>query len=495
MNKHDLFPLRMLGFGFYWAWLFLVCVSPSLLLEQETVMGLSFESTELFFRLVFIAVILLGAKRMTNGFIRKTLFTMSLACGLLSSALAISGIPGLSLVTAALLGATDACMFILWMCFFGNNRIGEVALYVASSYAFGAAVSIFVSALARPLALGCALVLPVFSCATFYLSYKHYRVDTSSNIFEYVSKDPFPFRLFPYIGRISVALCLYALVFGMLTSTIVSNGIESYLLGPFVEAPCCLVVGVILAIAFVRLKDIQSVYQLYRLVPSAMSIGFAALLFGNASSTTFACFMVISAYLVFEILALNDLCNKVKLQGLSVVSVLGVARAAITLGMLCGWLLGLFTHLMSPVVDPLLFDVAISVPLIVVASTLVFTEKEVFAARSATDERKSIEEVQAGDRPSSVNVLEEASAIKSEMIEAFGGEWGLSNREMEVLPLLLSGKTASYISEKLYVAPGTVKTHIYNIYRKMGIHSKMEMFDLFELYREQRLADLRDETQ
>ena len=145
--------------------------------------------------------------------------------------------------------------------------------------------------------------------------------------------------------------------------------------------------------------------------------------------------------------------------------------------------------------DPLLFDVAISVPLIVVASTLVFTEKEVFAARSATDERKSIEEVQAGDRPSSVNVLEEASAIKSEMIEAFGGEWGLSNREMEVLPLLLSGKTASYISEKLYIAPGTVKTHIYNIYRKMGIHSKMEMFDLFELYREQRLADLRDETQ
>ena len=103
--------------------------------------------------------------------------------------------------------------------------------------------------------------------------------------------------------------------------------------------------------------------------------------------------------------------------------------------------------------------------------------------------------MQAGDRPSSVNVLEEASAIKSEMIEAFGGEWGLSNREMEVLPLLLSGKTASYISEKLYVAPGTVKTHIYNIYRKMGIHSKMEMFDLFELYREQRLADLRDETQ
>lgn len=494
MNEHDLFPLRMLGFGFYWAWLFLVCVSPSLLLEQETVMGLSLEFTELFFRLIFIAIILFVAKRLSNDIIRRTLFIASLACGLMSSALAISGLSGLSIVTAVLLGAADACMFILWMCFFGNNRIGEVALYVALSYAFGAIVSIFVSALVSPLAFGCVLVLPVLSCGAFYLSYKHYRVDTSSEIFEYVSKDPFPFRLFPYVGRISVALCLYALVFGMLTSTIVSNSIDSYLLGPFIEAPCCLGVGAMLAIAFVRLKDIQSVYRLYRLVPFAMSVGLVALLLNNAYSTTFACFVVMSAYLVFEILALNDLCNKVKLQGLSAVSVLGVARAAITFGMLCGWALGLLSYFISSVVYPFVFEVAISVPLIVVASTLIFTEKEIFAARSATDERKSIEEVQSSDYSPHMNVLEEASTIQSEIIEAFGKECGLSRREMEVLPLLLSGKTSSYISEKLYVAPGTVKTHIYNIYRKMGIHSKMEMFDLFELYREQRAADLQDKS-
>lgn len=60
---------------------------------------------------------------------------------------------------------------------------------------------------------------------------------------------------------------------------------------------------------------------------------------------------------------------------------------------------------------------------------------------------------------------------------------------MEVLPLLLSGKTATYISEKLFIARGTTKTHIYNIYRKMGIHSKMEMFDMFEEYRAKTLSN------
>ena len=125
-------------------------------------------------------------------------------------------------------------------------------------------------------------------------------------------------------------------------------------------------------------------------------------------------------------------------------------------------------------------------PLVIVASTLVFTEKEIFAVRAATDERKNIE---GADEIPSSSVLHEADSLQDRIIESFGAEWSLSNREMEVLPLLLSGKTATYISEKLFIARGTTKTHIYNIYRKMGIHSKMEMFDMFEEYRAKTLSN------
>ena len=52
----------------------------------------------------------------------------------------------------------------------------------------------------------------------------------------------------------------------------------------------------------------------------------------------------------------------------------------------------------------------------------------------------------------------------------------LSNREFEVLKLLLKGKTATGISEELVIAAGTAKAHINKIYRKLNIHTKSELF-------------------
>lgn len=50
----------------------------------------------------------------------------------------------------------------------------------------------------------------------------------------------------------------------------------------------------------------------------------------------------------------------------------------------------------------------------------------------------------------------------------------LSGRELEVLTLLAHGKTNSEISKDLFVALGTVKSHINNIYRKLGARNRAE---------------------
>ena len=50
----------------------------------------------------------------------------------------------------------------------------------------------------------------------------------------------------------------------------------------------------------------------------------------------------------------------------------------------------------------------------------------------------------------------------------------LSERELEVLALLASGKTNAEIARDLYVAVGTVKSHSGNIYRKLDAHSRTE---------------------
>ena len=55
----------------------------------------------------------------------------------------------------------------------------------------------------------------------------------------------------------------------------------------------------------------------------------------------------------------------------------------------------------------------------------------------------------------------------------------LSPRENEVLNNILTGKSPREIAMVLYIEEGTVRTHIKNIYLKLGVHSKEQLFVLF----------------
>ncbi len=52
----------------------------------------------------------------------------------------------------------------------------------------------------------------------------------------------------------------------------------------------------------------------------------------------------------------------------------------------------------------------------------------------------------------------------------------LTSREVEVLALLAEGKSLNGVSEGLGVSVNTAKSHISRLYRKMGVHSKEEVF-------------------
>lgn len=54
----------------------------------------------------------------------------------------------------------------------------------------------------------------------------------------------------------------------------------------------------------------------------------------------------------------------------------------------------------------------------------------------------------------------------------------LSPREREVVYLILKGYTVADIGEYLYISTGTAKTHKNNIYQKLGINTKRQLFEL-----------------
>lgn len=57
----------------------------------------------------------------------------------------------------------------------------------------------------------------------------------------------------------------------------------------------------------------------------------------------------------------------------------------------------------------------------------------------------------------------------------------LTPREEEILRYLARGRNTAYIQEKLVVSPHTVKTHVYNIYKKLDVHSQQQLIDLVDM--------------
>lgn len=487
MERTGLFPARMLGFGFYWAWLFLACVTPSLFGGGQYVLGLPLETAELIARLVFILMIILMARKISPARLERILLGATLVSSVVASILFVLGNSNLALPMILFMGVADASMFMLWLCFFGNDRVGQTAIFLSASYAVGAIITLVVRTMPVHLLDGCILALPVISCAAFWLSSRGVEHAAEEPRPDEISKTPSPSLSFPFVKRICIAIGLYALSFALVTSTLFANGISTFFMGPAVEAPCCLLLGIVLAFQFWKAKDAQSVYRGYRIVPVLAALGAITFLvaFNNDIMTVLACALIMLGYLTFEILALNDICNAVKLNSLSPIKTFGIMRMAITVGMLIGWFLGIASPYANDIISPFPYITFFIVPAVIVASTLIFTEKEVFSVRVATYERVENERIGAefGTTDSKKAILQEAAAIEEEAVVTFGAKWHLSKREMEILPLLLRGKTAVYISEQLYVAPGTVKTHVYNIYRKLDIHSKMELLDSYNQFR------------
>ncbi len=71
-------------------------------------------------------------------------------------------------------------------------------------------------------------------------------------------------------------------------------------------------------------------------------------------------------------------------------------------------------------------------------------------------------------------LLHEVVATRRRGSAPDGSAASLSRREREVLNLLASGQAQAAIARQLVISPQTARTHIHNVIRKLGVHSRVE---------------------
>ena len=61
------------------------------------------------------------------------------------------------------------------------------------------------------------------------------------------------------------------------------------------------------------------------------------------------------------------------------------------------------------------------------------------------------------------------------MVEDFAKYHNLTKREEEIMHYIMEGKSTKEIAYELNISFGTAKNHIYNLFQKIGIHSRIEL--------------------
>lgn len=151
------------------------------------------------------------------------------------------------------------------------------------------------------------------------------------------------------------------------------------------------------------------------------------------------------------------------------------SRLAIpSMGFATGWLLAVIFTMVFGAHSDMFMYLRLGVAILLVLVIMVFLPN--------ASHHPSSGESPSGEKVTTTVVTVDTS--ESELFEArcaaVAKLYQLSPRETEILGYLARGRNAAYIQEELVISPHTVKSHIYNIYRKLDIHSQQKLMDFVE---------------
>lgn len=159
-------------------------------------------------------------------------------------------------------------------------------------------------------------------------------------------------------------------------------------------------------------------------------------------------------------------------------SFIGFNRAVLYLSMACGLFAGLGMDLLLPQTLPNhIIAITGAVIVLLTASTFPYFDRFLphAKAKAPASGVSDTSPVAAAD----LQQQEPMSAQERRLVQ-IADACQLSKREREVFSFLAKGMNANEIQQELWISIHTVKTHMSNVYHKLGVHSARELIELVE---------------
>lgn len=335
----------------------------------------------------------------------------------------------------------------------------------------------------------------------------------------------FPLRQGKFGTMLAVSMALFGIALGVLKIVaapgILAIGNDDFKIAALALA--CLCVPVLLVLPLPRGDKRGSRWDLM-LRPLMVVVAVAA--FAGPllleSSPAPALFLLLTCYLYVEAILWSLLAGLSREYRLPPVFLVGIGRGALSLGVLCGILLAENTSLISGLPAGVAGGAVVCVFAVgyVLNPRIDIARRDALASQATDGAPSGKDAVSTGTASASATLMGAAGLPGAPSTAASGGSpgelptsadgttasaatpgipsartdadayWracesiardnGLSSRQTEVLYLLARGHNAAYIHDKLRITLSTAKTHIYRIYKKLGIHNQQEILEIVE---------------
>lgn len=462
---------RYLGLGFLWAWIYATWFTP-VLFPQSTGLTINNDMSWMLSEATVVVTLFVMPLLLRDRDISTVPGAVQLA-GPLTTVGAIMmaaeplfgvQVPLLSAVGGVATGVTSGWLWMLWGEFTGKVEQESAELFVPLCVSIPLVVVFTCTFIAGPVAGVAICLLP--SVSGFLLNLSLHDKDAMSPVPLLPVEDRPKFMggfLRVGLGSLAIYACL-AFAWGTMDYATMTGWGGTHLVAYVVGAALAIVVAV-LSISYSSRLDL---FGLYRWLIPVILFGLV-LLSIETFWTRFASFVLITVgQYGFDIIVWIYFSRIVRKGVCSGSFAIGINRGFIQAGVLIG-------SLLATAVPRVIESQAVSLQLVVLVLSAVMTSV-VLMVLNRKDQLERLTSVDPASSQGSENGVVDYDVV----CDRLATECGLTAREREILGYLARGRSLPYIREALVLSKNTVSTHSKNLYKKLDIHSRQDLFDLVE---------------